>query len=534
MPQVPVDLSTLKPQDIRRARNDFGFFCEFIGYERTAWQIEAATCPSRQIILISPRQCGKSETLALLAAHTAFRKPGQFILIVSASEEAATRLLGTIREICTHRLLGGSIEDETKTRLVLSNGSKILSVPASEKQIRGWSVDLLLVDEAAFVSEDILVSAAIPTTTARPNARIILASTPWGAAGAFYQLAIQGRTGENPHVRTFQWKLSDAHWIVPEVIQAARAMMSELRFKAEYEGEFISAGDSYFDPRDIAACVADFPLRQDGARMPCSCGLDWGRKQDSHAIALAGLLDDYGVNSDSQVVVPWLESSRRPYGEQIAWIKTLAGLWRMDIRTERNGVGQFASEEMHRRLAGRAFVKDLASTQQSKETAYGRLRVLLAERRIVLPNHPELLKQLTGVTATATQMGGLRIEARTEATHDDIPDALVLAIEGLPQELAKVRKRDFPVDTVWIPTPEGRVVPLPVRTLPAEPDWGEVYAIGETAVDEEQYNPWLDAYAEAAASDPASRMAAAAKTPDQRDAFHTPFPSISSPRNLFR
>lgn len=496
-------------EDVRRARNDLGIFAELIGWPLAPWQLEAMSCPTRQVVLISPRQCGKSRSLSILATWVAFRKPRQMILLVSAGEEAAGRLLRTIRDITTNPLLQGSIVDETQHRVVLSNGSEIRSVPASDRQVRGWSVDLLIVDEAAFVSEDLLVSAALPTTAARPDAQIILASSPWGDAGPFYQLAMQGMANENPHVRTFRWKLNDAWWISESVVEAARATMSPLRFRAEYEGEFVTSGDSYFDREDILACVADYPLRRDGlegnTKMPGALGLDWGRQQDAHAVALVGLLDDYGVNRRSIVVLPWLETSRRPYGAQVQEVEVLTKLWQLTVRTETNGVGAYPSEELARRLGGRIRVAPSATTQHSKEDAYGRLRVLLAERSIVLPQQEELLRQLGGITATPTSSGGLRIAARVQSLHDDLPDALVLAVTGLPKELARVSPREVPSTVEWVETSEGIRVPIPVRTIRADLDWGEAYA-PSAFVPAEEPSVWDEVYGAITKSNPVSRM----------------------------
>jgi hypothetical protein len=473
------------------------------------WQLEAMACPTRQIVLISPRQCGKSRSLSILATWTAFRKPKQMILLVSAGEEAAGRLLRTIRDITTHSLLAGSVVDETQHRVVLSNGSEIRSVPASDRQVRGWSVDLLIVDEAAFVSEDLLVSAALPTTAARPDAQIVLASSPWGDAGPFYSLAMQGMAGTNPHISTFRWKLNDAWWISGAVVEAARATMSPLRFRAEYEGEFVTSGDSYFDRDDLLACVADYPLRRDGLdgdrKMPGALGLDWGRQQDAHAIALVGLLDDYGINGQSTLIVPWIETSRRPYGNQVAEVEALTKLWQLVVRTETNGVGAYPSEELNRRLGGRVRVSPSATTQKSKEDAYGRLRVLLAQRAIVLPQHDELLRQLGGITATPTSSGGLRIAARVQSLHDDLPDALVLATTGLPQDLAKVPIREAAEDMEWAETPSGVRVPLPVRTIRAELDWGEAYQ-PSAFVPSEEPSIWDEVYGSVTKSNQVQRM----------------------------
>jgi hypothetical protein len=57
-------------------------------------------------------------------------------------------------------------------------------VPASERAVRRWSVDLLLVDECARVDDELLLGAAFPTTAARPDPRIVLAGSLVAAEGA--------------------------------------------------------------------------------------------------------------------------------------------------------------------------------------------------------------------------------------------------------------------------------------------------------------------------------------------------------------
>ena len=106
-----------------------------------------------------------------------------------------------------------------------------------------------------------------------------------------------------------------------------------------------------------------------------------------------------------------------------------------------------------------------------KEDNYGRLATLLSERALVLPDHPEMLRQLGGVAATPTPLGRLRIGARYESLHDDLPDALALAVGRLPRQLADPTRRDIPEGQNWAETPGGVRVPVPVRTLRPDISW---------------------------------------------------------------
>jgi len=451
-------------EDIRRARNDLGAFAALVGRPLTAWQRDALRLSAWLTVLVAPRQSGKSRALSVLATWHAYRTPRAVVLIVSAGEVAARRLLAEVRSLAAHPLLAGSVVDESSASVVLSNGSTIRCSPSSERQIRGWSADLLLIDEAAVISDELL-AAALPTTAARPDARVVMASSPWSDAGPFYAAAMRGFAGD-PTVSAFRWKLADCEWISPATIEAARLTLSPLRFAAEYEGEFVGSGDSYFARSDLLACVADYPLRRlGGGAEPAVMGLDWGRARDAHAVVLAGLVDDYGVNDGPVVALPWLETSRRPYGEQVAEVAGLAEGWRLGaVISETNGVGAYPSEELARLLQPRGVsVRPVASTQTSKEDAYGKAAMMFARREIVLPRHDELLRQLGGVTATPTPSGGLRIAAVSAAVHDDLPDALTLALSALPSPLVAAGAVAPPVDLRWVETPEGVRVPVPGR-----------------------------------------------------------------------
>lgn len=359
------------------------------------------------------------------------------------------------------------------------------------------TTDTLLIDEAAFVSDEILNSAAIPTTVARPDSKIILSSTPWGNEGMFARMYERGLNPEDEHVLTHRWRRQDAWWISEAVVEAMRESMSPLQFAAEYEGEFIVSGDAYFKREELLAAVCDFEMvKYPAFPLEATMGLDWGRRQDSHAIVLAGQLDDYGMNSRPIIVVPYVEISRRNYPAQIEEITEMTKLWRLEkIASETNGVGQAPTEELVMRIGARAQVVPITTTAGSKEDCYGKVAVLLGRRALVIPNHIDLLRQMGGVVAEPTRQGGLKIAAKTEATHDDLPDALSLAVSCIPTDLLPADKREVPTAVRWEQTAGGIQVPFPLRTTSVGLSWGRIWDDRLAGSPEEQEeNPWLGVY----------------------------------------
>lgn len=228
--------------DLDRLRVDRSAFAEAIGTPLTTWQTSGLELAKRTTAIAAPRQSGKSRSLTVLGLHRAYGQPNHRVLLVSASDDAAKRLLAAAARIATgSSLLAGSVVDENSSLLVLSNGSELRSVPQSERAVRGWSVDSLLLDEAAQLDDDFVLGACLPTVAARPAARVVLAGSPGDQSGVFYETHRLGLEGSE-HVVAFAWSLEQAGWITPATIAAARESMPPALFEREFLGRFAEVG----------------------------------------------------------------------------------------------------------------------------------------------------------------------------------------------------------------------------------------------------------------------------------------------------
>lgn len=481
---------------LARARDDLATFAALVGHPLTPWQVAALTLRCLFSVIVGPRQVGKSRALSVLAVWWAFRRPGQTVLIVSAGERSSRRLLGQVRRVLDHPLLAGEVVEESGERVLLGNGSQIVSVPASERAIRGFTVDLLLVDEAAFVSDDVLEGAALPTITAREaeGARVVMACTAWEASGLFYRFAMQGEGGHDD-VETFRWRLADAStdnggWITPGYIDLMRSTMDPLRWRTEYECEFVQGGAGFFSRDDLMAAVSPYcltpPDQAEGGTVVL--GADWGNRIDSHAVTLLGVVDDYGLNGHPVFFLPWLETSQARYRVQVDRVARIAKAaprrgWRggftagntgvpflhpgqangyqvAQVLSETNGVGGPATEALEDAL-GEWRVTRVNTTQASKELAFGRLLDLLSSDALVLPDEPQLLRELAGLEASPTGNGGVRIAAAGSG-HDDLALSLSFAALALTPDMEAGPRSDpsrRPPPEDWVTAPNGLTVP---------------------------------------------------------------------------
>lgn len=410
-------------------------------------QVEAALCEARTVALNCGRQAGKSRTLAVLALHKAFTRAGSRVLVLSAGEDSAKRLLSEMSSLIASPLLGGSVFDESKSEILLRNGSWIRCVPASEKQVRGIGrVNLLILDEAAQISDD-LWRAARYTVIAAPDARIYMASTPFGSKEHFFAQAYQlGRDGAEGY-RSFHWPSQVSPLVSDSLLQEWRRTDPEWVYRQEVLAEWVEDQQAYFRAEELLEAVADYEMwspercRELGAEGRLSGGaggLDWGFAQDHSALAVMAPADDWGLNSglvDKQQVwfLPYVEVSaaRTRYAD---WAKRVAEVTKtLGVRvwaSETNGPG-FAAGELLRqqvdRLERAVAVAPVTTTNRRKQAGFGGIKVLLEQRRLVLPRHAELLRQLQALEFRYSETGQVQISVPERFGHDDAALALCQA-----------------------------------------------------------------------------------------------------------
>lgn len=507
---------------------------------RPLWphQIEFARSKAKFKTVNAGRQVGKSEVLAVTALFEAATRANIFVLILSAGEAASRRLLATAAQLASRSdLLRGSVADESKSTIVLSNGSTIMSIPASERQARGWSADCLILDEAAFIGEDIF-NAVEPVTIARPGSKIILASTPFSTDHFFYRLWRRGMDTPDARYASFHWPSSISPLISATDLEDLRQRTNPLIFNREYLAEFTDSQGALLTPEEISRAIVDYDFidpelveRQGYWKTkhyafgqsetiynlpPVVGGIDYGKRQDAQALVLLGILDDNGVNvkqatsknaGDYIFWIPWLEYHHdmgyEPWAERI--VEVCTGYHVRSLASEANGVGS-AATEMLETLMGRALddgrlplwdgrysthVAAVWTDNRRKQRMFGRLKAMLQSGKLILPRHPELLQQLAGLEMTLSEAGNTKIEVPAARGHDDIADALGQALASIgntsrdPQQRYRARPTDRPEEE-FIETPGGLLVPKNLRLL--DPD--NPYAFIRGSYGEDQEMSW--------------------------------------------
>jgi hypothetical protein len=136
----------------------------------------------KNTILLCGRQLGKTTIAAAYILWFAMFHPDQTVLVVSNNHASAMEIMSRIRysyEECPDHIRDAAIE-YNKMEIKFENKSRIVSRATTASAARGLSVNLLYLDEFAFVQPNIQTDfwSAVQPTLASTNGSCIITSTP--------------------------------------------------------------------------------------------------------------------------------------------------------------------------------------------------------------------------------------------------------------------------------------------------------------------------------------------------------------------
>jgi hypothetical protein len=214
-------------------------------------QAEFLATPHRRVVLCCHRQWGKSTVAALKAVHHALSRPGASVLVCSPTLRQSGQFLAKMLQFFFALGLKTRSHSLIPNCLVLPNGARVIAVPALERNLRGFTATLLIIDEAAAVSDDVFY--ALRPTLAATNGDVIILSTPRGQVGFFHDVwhdlraqwhRIRATAAQNPRISK-------------EFLDEERQTMPKPRFQQEYLCEFVPSGPQIFDRETIEALFTD-------------------------------------------------------------------------------------------------------------------------------------------------------------------------------------------------------------------------------------------------------------------------------------
>ena len=202
-------------------------------------------------LLCTGRQVGKTTTFARKAAERMISQREARIIVVSLTEDQAQLMIImvlTFLEKNYKKLISKGKKAPTKNKIQLTNGSQILARPVGNTgdAVRGFTGDVLIIDEASRMPESMFIAAK--PTLLTTGGELWICSTPAGKQGYFFNCFI------NKHNRFKVFHISSEEviekreisdtWTLTQRTEALRLLdeekldMTELQYGQEYLGLF--------------------------------------------------------------------------------------------------------------------------------------------------------------------------------------------------------------------------------------------------------------------------------------------------------
>jgi hypothetical protein len=271
----------------------------------------------------------------------------------------------------------------------------------------------MVIDEAAFIKEEAINEAVMPTLTAIGKKCLII-STP-KSKNWFYHYFLRGNTSNDVYI-SFKGISRDNPYVNKDfLIEQHKSLPKEIYYQ-EYLAEFTDAGNDVFTNLDLV-CMRD----------------GWGipKRDERYFVGVdTGISNDYTVcviQSESGRVEKILRTNGRTFEEIGKDIVLECNGWNIvGGFCETNGIGLAMYELLRPRIKK---LQSFITTQDSKQEGVRKLIYDLQEGKIELPSKqlmPEVYNEFSAYTYKISANGNISF-THPNGIHDDIVDAVMLA-----------------------------------------------------------------------------------------------------------
>lgn len=295
------------------------------------------------------------------------------------------------------------------------NGSltKFLSTEAKDR-LRGDSSDLMVIDEAASIDEEIWTHILRPMLSDTQGKAIII-STP-KSFNWFHTLFQRGDDPMYPQYASFTFPTSANPYIKAEEIEEVRTSLPYDVFRQEYLAEFLEGRGTVF--KNIRGCIAG-TLEEPIEGKQYTCGFDVAKHSDFSCIVV--------LDNDTNQVVYFDRFNRIDYIVQVKRMADVAHNYNnARVIMDSTGVGDPILESLK---AAKINAEGFQFTNKSKQQLIEHLAVQLERKEVTYPEISVLLNELGAYQYELSRAGNLIYNAGSG--HDDSVIALALAVWGV-------------------------------------------------------------------------------------------------------
>ena len=202
-------------------------------------------------LILKSRQLGITTLCAGYALWLMIFHKDKSILALAPTQEKAKNIVDKVRFAYAELpswLKVDSTEDN-KLSLVLKNGSKIKAASGASESARGYTANVLILDEAAFIENAEELWGSAQQTLATGGQAIVL-STPNGVGQWFHKMWAEAEMEDNNFVPIrLPWNVHpdrDQAWRDAQDKELGKKMASQ-----ECDCNFLNSGDTFFETEDL-------------------------------------------------------------------------------------------------------------------------------------------------------------------------------------------------------------------------------------------------------------------------------------------
>lgn len=199
---------------------------------------------NRRVILMEGRQQGKTTTSAAYILWYTLFQEAKTVAILANKATAAREVLNRYQTMYENlpQWLQQGVTTWNKGDIELENGSKVFTAATTSSGIRGKSVNMLYVDEAAIIPNTVaeqFFTSVYPTISAGQTTKILLSSTPLGY-NHFWKFWNDAENDRNGFVPLFipYWRIPgrDEKWA-----EEQKRMLGDLKYNQEVLCKFLGS-----------------------------------------------------------------------------------------------------------------------------------------------------------------------------------------------------------------------------------------------------------------------------------------------------
>ncbi len=399
-------------------KNDPAVFAKYIlEFTPFPYQERLLQDRSKRVIAVCGRQIGKPTLAAIRLIHYAITHRNTTSVIVSATLRQSMETFGKVRSFVNwSKFVSRFVTEASRTQIFFKNGSRIVCLPSGRygSTLRGLTVHFAVVDEAAFIYDEVITNAILPMLSTTEG-RVWLLTTPWSKDHVTYKCFTSGDWS------VYHLPSSVNPLVKGEFLEEQRRLIGEERFDMEYNALFIDEMNSYFPMKLLMSCVEDYELMK-GDLKGLYGGQDPGGKDSQAAFVVVERANDI-------LRVVYLraahDSSYTQYNVEVADFHGKHPLVKHTV--DQTGIGNPIAEHLKELQLP---VEGLTLTSRVREELLSNLRILFEGKKIKIPNDRQLLNSLNCIEYERTRTGGYDFTHR-QGTYDDLAYALALAVYGL-------------------------------------------------------------------------------------------------------